>query len=514
MTNAVNNEYLATSTYIYAYFRQQHPALMHWTQLLAGIEPTKQSDLPHLELGFGQGLGLAITAASNDAQQVGVDFMAEQVDNLRELMQNTKAKVVLHQSDFATFLITNKQHFQSMSLHGVWSWVSAETRAQIAAIIDQFLIDDGVVYISHNCLPGRAALQPVQRLIHHTAQMFSEQDDSGLNAALAVLGSDLPVSRYAQQTPTITSWWHSLSTENPRYLAHEYLGNAWHPMLFSDMAHSVSTASLKFACSADAIELLTDIHLTSEQQAWLNVIPDINLKQSYQDLLRNTGFRRDLWRKQIRFLSATEQSQQIANQALVLLHPLVGLSKSMSGDLGEFELPQPYTEQMLIYLASAQFSAKKVFQIQDNLSAQQLVLTTEQIKAILIALTGLGYIHPAQTLQSNNVENAQNLNRALCAYAWQDNRIGYLASPLAGCGIQVSRLQQLFLLAYEATKTLEVTHWASWLWLNREKAIQPFTPSELNGDAANVRWLTTQADAFKEGRFALLSAHQSIVAYS
>ncbi|MCH9742185.1 MAG: hypothetical protein K0U21_03145 [Proteobacteria bacterium] len=158
--------------------------------------------------------------------------------------------------------------------------------------------------------------------------------------------------------------------------------------------------------------------------------------------------------------------------------------------------------------------AHLALQIQDNLSAQQLALTIEQIKAILIALTGLGYIHPAQTLQSNNVENAQNLNRALCVYAWQDNRIGYLASPLAGCGIQVSRLQQLFLLAYEATKTLEVTHWASWLWLNREKAIQPFTPSELNGDAANMRWLTTQADAFKEGRFALLSAHQSIVVYS
>ncbi|HQR82606.1 MAG TPA: hypothetical protein PK283_06835, partial [Thiotrichales bacterium] len=46
-----NQGYLATSEYIYAYFRQQHPASLRWVQLLAGFKtPSASADALHMPL--------------------------------------------------------------------------------------------------------------------------------------------------------------------------------------------------------------------------------------------------------------------------------------------------------------------------------------------------------------------------------------------------------------------------------------------------------------------------------
>lgn len=504
-----NQGYLATSTYIYAYFRQQHPVSLRWVQLLAGFDSPKPSaEALHCELGFGQGLGLAITAASTGEAQVGVDFMPEQVSNLNQLLKASGVEAKLHCADFATFLANNQQKFQSISLHGVWSWVAPEIRQQILAIIERFLTDDGMVYVSHNTLPGCAPVIPMQRLIHHTAKVFSDHADDGLQAALAVVQSAMPLSRYVQNEPSLIDWWQSLAQENPRYLSHEYLGHAWHPMSFHDTADLLAQAGLSFSCSADAIELLADLHFTTEQQQWLSALPEGSLRESYADVLRNQTFRRDIWQKNPRRLTPEAQAQGLLSTSLVLLHPLSSIQTQIAGDLGSFDLPQPMTQQLLTYLAEDNYAVKSVAKLLTRLSElnSESVLNALDMIPLLTALTALGAIHPANANPTSALVVAtKGLNQQLMQLAWHDARIGYLASPIAGCGVQVSRLQQLALLAYAETGVAKAQIWADWLWQHKDQLLTLLFPVE-RAEGEQQAWLLSQLESFVEQRFKLLQA--------
>lgn len=504
-----NQGYLATSAYIYAYFRQQHPFSLRWVQLLAGFDrPKPSTEALHCELGFGQGLGLAITAASTGEAQVGVDFMPEQVSNLNQLLNASGIEAQLHCADFASFLATNQQKFQSISLHGVWSWVAPEIRQQILTIIERFLTDDGMVYLSHNTLPGCAPVIPMQRLIHHTAKAFSDHADDGLQAALAVLQSAMPLSRYVEGEPHLVDWWQSLAQENPRYLSHEYLGHAWHPMSFHDTADLLAQAGLSFSCSADAIELLADLHFTTEQQQWLNGLPEGALRESYADVLRNQPFRRDIWQKNPRRLTPEAQAQALLSTSLVLLHPLSSIQTQIVGDLGSFNLPQPITQQVLTYLAEDDYAVKSVAALLARLNELNSESPLSVLGAIpvLTALTAMGAIHPACAQVSDELtQRSQRLNRQLMLTAWQDERIAYLASPVAGCGVQVSRWQQLALLAYAETGVTKANIWADWLWQNKDQLVAPLFSENLLTIERQV-WLASEFEGFIQQRFKLLRA--------
>ena len=503
--------YQAHSPYIVAYFRQQHPLLMRWTALLAGftVPIASTQSLAHCELGFGQGLGLAITAASCSDTQIGVDFMPEQVEQLSDLLTDSGiTNAQLHATDFAGFLASNKQQFQTITLHGVWSWVAPEIRQQLIEIIRRFLADDGVVYISHNTLPGRAPLIPMQRLIVQTAAQFSHHDDQGLMAALSVINSMMPLSNYVHQTPELIEWWRSLAQEHPTYLAHEYLGNAWTPMLFSDTAALLAQAGLSFVCSADALELLPECHLNEAQQSWLEAIEDINLRQSYSDTLRNVGFRRDLWSKSAQALSPEAQQAQLLQISLVLLHPVGALPLVLRGDLGAFELPEAPLLIMLNHLAEGCYQPKTAAGLWLVLAEQGITIEFNAFKSLLISLTALGYIHPAQEPAEvrANTTKGQALNVQLCQRAWTDASIGYLASPLAGCGLQVSRLQQLLLLAISETTSQSSEDWTHWLMSHYHSGKQSFMPEDMN-EAEQHAWLLRLAEQFAQGRLPLLVAH-------
>lgn len=494
--------YTANSPYIAAYFRQQHASSIPWTLLLASYQLNHEQwqDAPHLELGFGQGLGLAITAASTGYHQVGVDFMEAQVNSLQQQLDATdiSKRVQLVAADFAHFLAHNQQQFASISLHGVWSWVSENVRHEIISIIERFLLPGGVVYLSYNVLPGRAPILPMQRLIHHTANAFSDHADQGLTAALAVLGSALPISNYTQDTPSVQEWWHDIQQQNPTYLRHEYLGAAWQPMNVADIAAKLSTSKLSFISSADVQEQLLDLQLSNEQQTWLSAIPDRALSESYQDLLRNQGFRRDLWGNSLQTINLYEQHRLLADAKIMLIQPVDSLPYHLVGDYqATDELMADLAKKAVHFLAQNHYQRKTVSTLWQHIMPNHP--PTEQIY-LLKLLTALGYIHPTQssTEQAQHKTSAQSLNRYLCQQAWQGINSGYLASAHVGCGIQVADWQQKLLWLREVTQTNDPDTWiATWIQTSKNQAL-------------NIAKLTEVSHTFAQQRLPLLLAHECI----
>jgi hypothetical protein len=509
-----SSAYSAQNPYITAYFRQQHPPLMKWNLLLNGFEVADNiAHLPHLELGFGQGLGLMLSAASqSEAAFVGVDFMAEHVDAVAKISGNCQLSIDLYAQDFSTFLQSYHQQVQSISLHGVWSWVDPEVRAQLVEIFDKLLAQGGMVYLSHNTLPGRAPLMPLQRLLHLTGKQIAQHTpEHALETAFATLGSALSMSHYAQQTPTLRTWWQEVQHENPIYLEHEYMSDAWYPMLFADTAKKLAKAGLTFVCSADAVEQIAALHLTDSQQSWLIDINDINLRESYQDLMRNTDFRRDLWGKGLIPLTTQQKYNRLLNTSLVLIQPIGALPYVLKGDLGEFELSDSIYEQALTAFATIEKITLTGAGLQHILNGQGYDVSDAQMVAVLHHLTAIGYIHPAQSEQDwrNAVAASQSLNQYICRQALVEDAIHYLASPLAGCGIQVSRWQQLCLLARHETASDDVSLWIDWM---TEHPQVRYLMSTIDTDNKNARQVMAEiAHQFQTHRLQMLLAHQSIV---
>ena len=55
--------------------------------------------------------------------------------------------------------------FDFVTLHGIVSWVSDETRGQIVRFLARYLKPGGVVQISYNAKTACAQVQPLQRLL-------------------------------------------------------------------------------------------------------------------------------------------------------------------------------------------------------------------------------------------------------------------------------------------------------------------------------------------------------------
>ena len=69
-----------------------------------------------------------------------------------------------------------------------------------------------------------------------------------------------------------------------------------------------------------------------------------------------------------------------------------------------------------------------------------------------LVLTGTGHLCPAQSSSGPTRSNTKALNRHLCSGARGTGNVAYLASPVTGSGIPVSRVEQLFLLAMQQGK--------------------------------------------------------------
>lgn len=484
--------------YIYAYFRQQYPAMMHWQLLLQGYAiPDDIKHLPHLELGFGQGLGLSLSAVSRQGEQyVGVDFMPEHVINVEQRCAGVAPNLTLYATDFQNFMAQNIAQFQSISLHGVWSWVNPDIRQQLVTIFERFLAKGGIVYLSHNTLPARAPVLPLQRLLYLTGKSAQTDEMSALTTAFATLAQALPHSRYAQDYPHLASWWEEVSQAHPVYLTHEYMSSAWFPLLFADTAQQLAQSDLRYVCSADIVESLLDLHLTEEQQDWLAQFDDLNLKESYVDLLRNTAFRRDIWAKGVVKLSDEACISALLSTPLTVIQPLGALPLSLTGDLGEFELPEDIYRGALSLFDQYGVMTGQALLIQ--LEQQDISLSAQQCVEMLRILSAIGYLHPVQSdaAMQKAIVPCHVLNERLCQQAWTSSAIQYLASPVTGCGIQVSPWQMLCVLARSATETEDVDVWIDWvLQQPQARALHLFD---------QIEPLTQMAHRFSQQRLLLL----------
>ena len=502
--------YVADIGYTFGYYHELNPLRARLAFLNAALVPPATG--MHCELGFGQGISANIHAAASLSSWYGTDFNPAQAGFAQSLAQTSGASAFLADQAFADFCSRpDLPEFDSIALHGIWSWISDQNRGIIVDFVRRKLKVGGVLYISYNTQPGWAAFAPMRHLLTEHAQSQGasgagtvKRVDGALDFAEKLLATN---PSYALANPQVSERLKKVKAQDRHYLAHEYFNRDWQPMHFATMAQWLEPAKLDYACSANYLDHIDAINLSVEQQALLKEITDPMFGQTVRDFMVNQQFRKDYWVKGARKLNPLEQTEALRSQKVLLMTHRPDVSLKVNASLGEASMSEAIYKPILDVLAD--HKPRTLGQIEQ--AVQDKGVTFAQVSQVVMVLAGAGHLAAVQdeAIASKARKTSDKLNACLVNKARGSKDVSYLASPVTGGGVTVGRFQQLFLLAISQGKR-QPAEWAQLVWQILQSQGQKIVKEGKTLETAeeNTAELTDQAQAFSEKLLPILKALQ------
>lgn len=513
MSDVWNEGYFTDVGYTYGYYREINPVFQRFCLLLRGLAVGEAIEGTHCELGFGQGVSINIHAAANPGHFFGTDFNPAHVAHASQLAAASGSGARLYDDSFEQLLNrTDLPQFDSISLHGIWTWVSRDNHKVIAEFSRRHLKPGGVFYISYNCFPGWSPSYPLRQMfaLHDrfasTPHGAAERVEAALKFSEALLAAQ---PGYLKAAPHLPERLKTIMGQDRHYLAHEYFNREWNCMYFTDVVDALAPAKLDFACTAVPLDSVDAVNLSGEALAFLNGIDHPVLREQMRDYFVNQQFRKDLYMRGAMRLKASEQHQRLLDTRFVLLQPTETVPLKVTGAVGEAELQDAVYLPVIDTLADKQYNPKTL----RELAAALPQIPVVQLFQAIVVLVGMGVAAPCQS--DNAVRQVHKrcaaLNQYICTRAQFGNDIQTLASPVIGGGVVVNRVQQLFLLARAMGKK-QSSEWALHAWQTLEAQGQKLLKNgkALESAQENLIELTNQANEFVEKRLPILKALQIV----
>lgn len=447
--------YPAGTGYTHGYYRQLNPVYARSLLTVAGFAVGRMEAA--CELGYGQGVSIALHAAGSGAAWWGTDFMPDQAE-YASLLAGPGA--VLDEAGFAEFCARpDLPQFDFVGAHGIWSWVSPENRAVIVDFLRRKLRPGGIFYVSHNTETGWAGLRPFRELLRlhvRTRSAAGCNPHEAVRAATAFMGRVFAAqSVYARQNPMASAMLEKLASDDTTYPMHEFLGDHWHPASFADVAAELAGAKLAYACSAAAIHHVPGLALLQRQQEALAQITDTSARETALELLRGTRFRRDYWIKGGLRLTPAERAEAVGALRWVLVEPRAAVTEVRPAThAGDVNLPMEAFDPLLDLMAD--YRPHRLDALTAALSARGL--SRDDVLHSLLVLTEVGAVQPAHA-DDDAIKavspRVSSLNDRLMQRAQHDLQVAHLASPVTGGATDVPHAQQLLLMAERAGVPVE-----------------------------------------------------------
>ena len=504
--------YVADIGYTFGYYQELNPLRARLAFLNAGLVPPENGS--HCELGYGQGMSANIHAAASGSTWYGSDFNPAQAVFAQSVAVVSGANAHLTDEAFGDFCTrTDLPEFDSIGLHGIWSWINDENRAVIVDFIRHKLKVGGVLYISYNTQPGWAAMVPMRDLLTEHSEVMGvagqgivKRIDGALEFADKLLATN---PNYLKVNPVVTERIKGMKAHNRNYLAHEYFNRDWLPMPFSKMAQWLAPAKVDFACNADYLGHIDQVNLTADQQALLKEIPDAMFQQTVRDFMVNQQFRKDYWVKGARRLSLLEQAEALRAQKVILAVHRADVSLKVTGAIGEATMQEAVYNPILEVLAD--HKPKTLGQLEQALEGQSIAFAQLVQAVMILAASGTLQAVQDEALTPKAKKHTDKLNTVLMDKARSSADIPNLASPVTGGGVMIGRFQQLFMMAIGQGKK-KSEDWAAFTWqilaVQGQKIVKEGKTLETAEE--NLAELTAQAHDFATKQLPIMKALQVI----
>ncbi|MGQ9372103.1 class I SAM-dependent methyltransferase, partial [Azospirillum sp. A39] len=415
------------------FYREMAPSYTGFAALLAGVAPPWQDGGPAtaLELGCGLGFGTAVLAAANpDGAWTGVDFNPDHVA-AAEAFRDAAGLGNLAYADAGFAEYRPPPGVQYAALHGVYSWIGTADAGHLRAILRAGLAVGGLAYVSYNCQPGWAAAAPLRRLFAEHARRGAGSAGERAAAAVAFARTLADADAgYFAANPGLRARLETIAGQDPRYLAHEYLNAAWRPLFHADVAAELAEAKLSFVASADPAEAFPALSLPPPLAALVAAQPDRVMAETVRDVALNRQFRRDLFARGRRPLTAAERTERLLATGLAtLVYP------------DDLRLPA--------HEAAGAVRARAVVERLWRDGPQPLSALLDRadgLEALLPAVALLvqgGQIHPvARPVDEAARAVARRFNGAVCDATRRGRELGVFAAPAIGSGVPAGPLEQ------------------------------------------------------------------------
>lgn len=446
-----NEGYVSEIDYTHGYYAELSPVRLRLALLARGIAHTISSAPNYLELGFGQGLTLAINAASCCGEYYGTDFNPSHAAAAQGLASASGRNVRILDDSFEQLLARRDlPEFDIIALHGIWSWVSNESRAAIVELARTRLKPGGIFYISYNVTPGWSPVVPMRHLLTEyvkrsaTGTIVSRIDQS-LNFADRVVKAG---ARYFADNPSLAQRLESIKGQNRNYLAHEYFNQHWVPMSFVEISDVLAEAKLTFGASANVLDNLEGLSIPFPAREILDEISDVALREMTRDYFIGQQFRRDIFVKGSRPLTKGELRHEIQQVEFVLVGNPANRPQRVATSAGTAELRAEIYDAIA---AVVETDPDRAISLATLLKTSRCAALNEwQLWEALLVLSATGWLAPKQA--DANIaevrESTLKFNRALIERATYASQIHFLACAATGTGFPVGRIEQLMLGAW------------------------------------------------------------------
>lgn len=461
--------YVTEIDYGYPYFTPLNPGRARLAFLNRGLVfPEVRTAC---ELGYGQGLSVAIHAAASTTRWYGTDFLPAQAEFAREMVAASGSGARLFADSFADFAREpDLPDFDFIGLHGVWTWISDENRRIIVDFLSRKLKEGGVLYISYNTLPGWSEFLSMRYLMTQYMERVDEPHLSGRIRKTVKFVDDFietTTPRFYREDSFLAKQMEELRHSDERYLAHEYFNRDWHPMHFSEVASRLQEANLQYACPAYYPDHIPTINITEEQYNFLQKIHDPVFKELLYDFITNQKFRVDYWVKgELRQENAWKQSELLGKQQYILVTPRESVPLSVNGKMGQCALRSEIYSEILDVMSD--HIPHTLEQLAQSVAGKKI--EPAQVYQAIFLLMGMRHVEAVLETagQDNIAERCGRINAFLRRHSRNGKDITFLASPVTGGGVNVSRVSQLFLTSIEQGGT-RPEEWAEYALQNFSK---------------------------------------------
>ena len=508
MATEWSHGYVTDVQYTAGFYRETTPLWLKFLSVYVNQRQSYKENFAFCELGCGQGMNLNLIAAVNPSDSFyGVDFNPSHIANARKVAEEAGlTNVKFYEEDFlemASHPPDRWPPFDTIVLHGIYTWVNRDAQKAIARFIASRLKPEGIVYISYNALPGWAAAGPTRKIIYEFAKRTPGKSDERFRAALDFVervkqAGALFFNVYSSEVARIDK----LKKHDMNYLTHEYLNDDWYPNYHIDVANDLSAAKCEYIGSAT---LTDNIHSTLSEPARqiLASITDTGIKETVRDLIVNQAFRRDVFVKGRNLMLPQEHLQAVQKLKFSLIVPKEEVKLEFNVGYGKVTGREEIYRPVIEALAASPMTIgelKGLPELKGRPVASVLEICLLLMHSAQVHLISDGAKGKAQ-------ETARRFNQAILKHAVMGgSTTGILASPVIGSGVNLNLVQMMATQVYMQQPTIQFNALVNEVWKIMESQGRKFIKEgkTLGTAEENQKELSDKMRDFVDRRLPLL----------